>query len=89
MLPVLSARRIGLLHRNGWTSARAALGQIRPSQAYLETLVGTSGDPQIPDAIVAAATHGRSVPLPDSCTAANDAYESLNLGYWAYVGRSF
>src|SRR5215831_869377 len=37
-------------------------GSIRSPQAYPEALVGTSGDPQIPDPIAAAATYGRSVP---------------------------
>src|SRR5262249_35098875 len=35
----------------------------RPPQTCPEPLLGTSGDPQIPDAITAAATNGRSVPI--------------------------
>ena len=38
-------------------------GETRSPQACPEALLGTSVDLQIPDAIVAAATYGRSVPL--------------------------
>jgi hypothetical protein len=41
----------------------SASGQIRSPQVYPEVLLGTSGDPQIPDAITAAATHASSVPI--------------------------
>jgi len=58
-----AVRSIGVQSHTCGASARGPLWvQIRPPQSYPEGLLGTSVDPQIPDAIAAAARYGRSVP---------------------------